>query len=188
MSTEKEKYLKLKGELESLNSRIIGVESEGRQLQAEAGPAEHEALKFEIAEHPQAKDRRAAVRKAVERMAEISVEVEAGRKRMKAMMELLPEFRVSARQEIQDACKRSFQKPLTAYAARLREAAKARAGLNETYDQITRQYQEIDVPVDGFFEKSGPLAICESQYAGTAIYVTWERYLEKMKALGFDVD
>jgi hypothetical protein len=188
MSTEREKYLRLKGELGSLESKVRGLESKARQIQADVGPAEHEALKLEISEDPQAKEQRAAIQKSTDWLAETSAQIEAGKKRLRATQELLPEFRANAARELKDISRRVFQKSLTVFAAKVRMAAIAEAELCEAQKQIAASYGEIDAPVDGIVERWAPTVMGGPNYLGVINPQPWEIFLEKLKALGFDVD
>ena len=186
MPTEREKYLKLKADLEQLGPRVNALEKTAQQLQADAGPAEHEALKFEIAGDPRAAERQGAVRKTLSRTQEILADVDAGKKRIRATVELLPEFRDRARVEVLAECNMRLVPTVKTFAEKFRAAAAAEIALDGAQKELRNAFSEIDAPVPAQLEPAAPILMRDRSYGD--IKKPWDEFLEKMKALGFDVD
>jgi len=186
MSTEREKYLKLKVDLEQLGPKVNALECEALELRADVGPAENEALKFEISGDPRAGERRAAVRKALERIQANSAEAEAGRKRIRAQQECLPEFRDRARVEVLAECNRRLAPTVKAFAEKFRAAVLAEVALDAAQKDLRALFIEIDAPVPAQLEPVAPMLMRDRSYKDNR--KSWEETLESLAILGFDVD
>jgi len=186
MSTEREKYLKLKVDLEQLGPKVNALEREALELRAEVGPAEHEALKFEIAGDSRAADRRAAVRKALERIQVISAEAVEGRKRIRAQQECLGEFRDRARVEVLAECNKRLAPTVKTFAEKFRAAAAAEIVLDGAQKELRNAFIEIDAPVPAQLEPAVPNLMRDRSYKD--IKKSWEELLDRLASLGFDVD
>jgi len=193
MSTEREKYLRLRADLEGLGPKINALQSEKAALEAEVGPAEHEGLKFELMGDPRAKERRATVQKATARIREISGEVEDGRKRLNAMSECLGELREKARIVVLAECNKALAGPVKTLTSKLREAAAAEVALVAVQLDLRKAFSEIDAPVPAQFS---PLVLAPDKVDQAAPVLArrpswpaakrdWETALaEKFSALG----
>jgi len=181
MSTEREKYLRLKADLEELGPKVNALEKSVQQLQADAGPAEHAALKAEISMAAGAKEQKKAVTQILDRILLTSAEVEGGKKRIRAMSECLGEFRERARVEVLAECNKALAPAVKAFAGKLREAAAAEITFDGIQKDLRKAFTEIDAPVPAQLEPVSPILMRDRSYKDTKR--PWEEFLEKMRAL-----
>ncbi len=183
--SEREKYLKLTGEMNSLASKIAGLREELIRLQTEHDPAENELLKSELRGDADAPIKRAAFDKAVRRRDQVDIEIADGRKRMRAFQEVIVELRAKAAEEINANAEREFAKVLRSFVEKIRAAKDAEEALEASrvawhsqLSAIAAQPPKVDFWAPVLMRNRAPF---------NNNPMNWEKLFEIFKRLGFDV-
>jgi len=137
------KYEEMSHNLKSLESKIIGLEGEARNIDAEYEPLDNEYLKLRVLEDPRADAKKAELIKMRERRGRIREEIEEAKKSKQIMIIIINEYRDKARHEINDHVGSSLHQAMDAFGVRSinRFAPHLAGGLHE---ELVAGYLHID--------------------------------------------
>ena len=116
------KYEEMSHNLKSLESKIIGLDGEARNIDAEYEPLDNEYLKLRVLEDSRADAKKAELVKMRERRAKVKEEIEEAKKSKQIMIAIINEYRDKARHEINDQYSKIFLEKVKVFVKRLREA------------------------------------------------------------------
>lgn len=119
--SEIKKHLKFKEDRDNLASRILELQGEIERLNKEIELLEDAALKAEILETADFKQKKEAVKKQREKLIVIKTELEESKKKLKVRDSLLPGFQEKARIEAVDKHRRIFKEAWKPFVAKLRD-------------------------------------------------------------------
>ena len=143
MKSERENFLKLKQEMESLGSRLVGLKGEFDALRMETSPLEHESLVAEVRGDADFLAKKKTLETAQARILAIETEIAAGQKKTVAMTEVLVELREKARVELTFEWRGIFERGLKSFIQKANEAHRAEIDLEEIRIKAITAFGEI---------------------------------------------
>ena len=178
------KYREVYGEAKRLESLLGGLQETVRNLTAELGPLEHEALKAEIAGETSAPAMKADFMEKKTGLRKAGLDLEEAKKRLRACQEILPGFRSKAADELRDVHRKGFERDLKAFANALKAALAAERTLVRTREEIFDEFNKIDVPCP--FVPWAPIMMRKGHLINSER--GWEKFILRMRDEGFEVD
>lgn len=142
--TEVEKFLKLKGERDTLQSRLNSIPAEVSNLSAELGPLQDAAVRAEIEGDKHAPDKRQEIDKSTGRLEALEAEKKKITHRSKVMGEIIVEQRSKAVAELAGIHDKQFRAAVKTFGEALKKAQKAEATLVKVFMDAQVAFSKID--------------------------------------------
>jgi len=176
--TDREKYLKLKTERDTLAIRLSDIPRERAALVEAATPLAEQALRADILREGQTTALKNAVQNNAEATNRLRVELEEGKQRLKVMNDVLREHAEKARTELTAPNVRRIKEALTAFVAALRLAARAEHEVVAVRESVRKAFDEIDAlcPVDAW-----PTVVLRDA-SSDALQQPLEQFIERAKS------
>jgi dGTP triphosphohydrolase len=175
--TNREKYLKLKTERESLAARLAAIPSERQKLVEESAPLAERALRAEILEEGQTTALKSAVKKNSDESSRLNAELDEGRRRLKVMNEVLREIAEQAQHDEIEPHTRRYKTALSRFISALRAAAAAEREVVAVRESVRKAFDEIDsrCPLDAW-----PTVVLRDA-SSDALQQPLEQFIERAK-------
>ena len=181
--TETERFKKLRGDLDTLQSRLSSIPAEIDQLNAELVPMQDAAVRAEIEGDKHAANRHAEISRTKAKLADLEAEKKELAHRGKIMRQVLDEYRQKAAAELQSQHDPRFRKAVRAYTEKLREAHAAEGELVKLRDSINAAFSEIGAPSP--VPTWETLLVADVTNAG--INQMLQAHLDRWASMGYDV-
>lgn len=183
--TQREHYLKLRMDRETLHGKLVGVPGKISELRKEGAAAADEAMRLEILGDPAAAGKRAAIKGSQEEIRRLEAETADLEHRLRILGEVIDEIRVKADVELSAVHEKAFAKGVRAFVVALRAAVKAENDLVAILHEGERAFSEIDsrrCPLPQW----GTLIVRDLSGSGI-LKPEIENFLERAKSQGHDV-
>lgn len=180
---EVERFMKLKADLDTLQSRLSSIPAEIDQLNAELAPMQDAAVRAEIEGDKHAANRHAEISRTKAKLADLEAEKKELAHRGKITRQVLDEYRLKAAAELQAQHDPRFRKAVRAFIEKVREAHAAEAALCKLRDSIDAAFGEIDAPSSA--PTWAPLFVADLTNAN--VNQMLQAHLDRWSGMGYDV-
>jgi len=146
---ERQNYLKLRANRESLGSAIIGLQNDISKAKAEMSPLEEEALRLELLGDPAYKRKREELAENRKKTEDLERDLLESQKKVKILnSDLLLSLREKAKKELMEEWRKRFGKVLKSFAEKLEEACLLEKDLAGLRAEAQKDFSEIDSHAD----------------------------------------